>query len=107
MLQKQSKPNLTPEFLDRCRKITKAFIKKNDGIEWSLNEQLLHIYSEVGEVQRAMRNGSISNLHEELCDVILTCITMFDQLGVSYEEIQKMMEYTLNKVETRCGIAKY
>ena len=101
-----SKPNLDPEFLKRCRDITTAFEKRN-GKSWLISEQLLHVYSEVAEIQKALRNGDKTNLLEECCDTILTVITIFDMLGTPYERIQEMMEYTLNKVETRAGLVQY
>jgi NTP pyrophosphatase (non-canonical NTP hydrolase) len=99
-----SKANLTPEFLERCRAITTAFEQRNGT--WNLSNQLLHIYSEVGEIQKALRDGNKTNLLEECCDTILTTITIFDLLGIDKERILQIMELTLQKVELRAGLIK-
>lgn len=90
--------NMDDKFLDRCKKIT---VKFEEESKWSLQDQLLHIYEEVGEVQECYRTGPMSALKEELCDVILATITMFHKLDISDEEIQNAMELTLQKVESR------
>lgn len=93
--------NLTLEFLDRCEDITREFEKKGG---WSHGSQILHIYEEVSEVQRALRNQNMRSMKLELCDIILSSITMFHKIGVKPKDIQKFMEETLQKVEQRSGV---
>jgi NTP pyrophosphatase (non-canonical NTP hydrolase) len=90
--------NFTIDFLKRCERITTKYENENN---WSLQDQLLHIYEEVGEVQDAYRTGPMEHLKEEMCDVILATITMFHKLDVNPYEIQDAMEKTLQKVEKR------
>lgn len=88
----------SPEFLVRCRDVTKRF---EDANTWTVESQLLHIFEEVSEVQRAIRKGDLDNLQEELIDVILASITMFHKFGIEDEYIQDYLESKLQKVEVR------
>lgn len=94
--------NLDEDFLKRCRIITRTF-QQNQG-KWATDFQLLHIYEEIAEVNQAFRRGDIDSIKEELCDVILSTITMFDLLNLPYEEVLQSMEQTLRKVERRSGL---
>ena len=90
--------NFSPNFLERCRSVTKRF---EDCETWTVESQLLHMFEEVSEVQRGIKKGDFDNIQEELCDVILASITMFHKLGIEDEFIQGYLEETLQKVEHR------
>lgn len=95
--------NFSIEFLERCRCVTRKF----ESYEmWAEDEQLLNMYEEVSEVQKALKNNDYENILEECSDVILATITMFDKLGVPHDKIQQVLEKTLQKVEKRVSKGK-
>ncbi len=87
---------ISHKFLMRCRSVTTHY-KNKEGV-WKPKDQILKMYEEVAEVQKAKQPRE---LLEETCDVILASITMFDILGVPYDRFQEIMEATLQKVESR------
>jgi NTP pyrophosphatase (non-canonical NTP hydrolase) len=99
-----SESNLNKEFLLRCQRITEKFEK--DTGKWRPSQQILKMYEEVGEVHQDMINANLDGLMRETCDVILSAITMFNLLQCTPEQIQEVMEETLQKVELRCGLKK-
>lgn len=95
--------NLDSQFLERCRNVTKKF---EDSEEWTVESQVLHMFEEVGEVHRALKEGDFENFQEECCDVILATITLFDMFRIPFENIQETLEETLQKVENRHGVGR-
>lgn len=91
----------TPEFLERCRNVTNYYEKQYGA--WSPKDQLLKMFEEVAEVQKAK---STSELYEETCDVILACVTMFDIMGLPFDRINVNLEKTLQKVEKRITLRR-
>lgn len=91
----------TQEFLERCEAVTKKYELKG---QWDSGIQMLKMFEEVAEVQRAILNADVDNLKEELVDVILSALTMYHKFGIEPLEIQQQLESKLLKVEAKAGI---
>jgi NTP pyrophosphatase (non-canonical NTP hydrolase) len=90
-------------FLQRGRKVTDAWFAKKG--RWDMDSQIAHAHSEVSEVYRAIRkNEGRYKVLEEICDSILSALTMAHVGEYSDEEIMLAMEFTLQKIEQRAGI---
>ena len=90
--------NFSNDFLERCRKVTDHYAKDN---KWLFDTQMLKIYEEVSEIHKAKNADEVM---DEVCDVILSAVTMFHILGVPDDLIQVNLEKTLRKVEKRTGV---
>ena len=90
-------------FLMRCRNVSEVYFKRW-GI-WSLGEQVAHVHSEVSEVYQAKRhNEGNARILEEICDSVLSSITMAHVTGFTDSQVMQAMEETLQKIERRAGL---
>lgn len=88
--------NTIDEMLIRGRKVTNAHIKHKG--EWCLSTQLLKIFEEVGELQKA---ETVENALDEGCDIIYSVITFFHLARFDDISIQDTLEKTMQKIENR------
>ena len=97
-------PEISVEYwLYRCRKVTEGHIER-EGI-WGLNDQIAHSNSEVSEVYQAKRhNEGNARILEEICDSVLSSITMAHVTGFTDSQVMQAMEETLQKIERRAGL---
>ena len=91
------------DFLVRCEKVTEEHDKHllKPDLDMKIPLQILKIFEEIGEVQRALLQGDAKQAKEECCDVILTAITMMHKLDSTPDNIMVDLELTLQKCENR------
>ena len=101
---------IDPKFFADCSKITESY-EKIWG-RWHTDSQLLHIITEVCELQDVIRNKDdeygtylskehLTKLKDELADVFLTSIATSNILGVSVEDLNESLIVKLAEVEQR------
>ena len=92
-------------FLTRCRAVTVAMQDKLGT--WEMSDQIAHAHSEVSEVYQAIRHGETNTrVLEEICDSMLSALTMAHVAGFTDAEIMCAMEETTQKIERRAGLRK-
>ena len=90
-------------FVAQCRRCTDNY-KRQLGA-WSIQEQIAHVHSEVSEVYQAIKHGeSRDRVLEEICDSILSSITMANIAEFSDYELITGLIKTLRKVQKRAGV---
>lgn len=69
-----------------------------------MSDQIAHAHSEVSEVYQAIKhNEGRARVLEEICDSILSTLTIAYVGGFTDKEIMDRMEFTLQKIESRSG----
>jgi len=91
--------------LVRGRKVTQARLKKHG--KFSVESMILKTYSEVTEVQSALRNADKRNFLEENCDVIFCALTNLHLIEFTDDEITAGLEECMQKLEKRIGLRDY
>lgn len=91
------------EFLERCAVVTKEHDKhllKSD-LNMKIPLQMLKMFEEVAEVQRALLSGDVQHAKKECNDMILSAIVMQEKLDSTPNDIMVDLELTLQKCEGR------
>lgn len=101
---------IDPKFFAECSKITEEY-EKLWG-RWHTDSQLLHIITEVCELQDVIRNkkdkygtylseNHLWHLKDELADVFLTAFATANILGISVEDLNISLISKLAEVKQR------
>lgn len=91
------------EYLERCQRVTDEHDKhllKSD-LDMKIPLQMLKIFEEAGEIQKALLSGNVTHAIKECNDLILTGIVMQEKLNQTPDNIMVNMELELQKCESR------
>ena len=91
------------KFLERCQAVTDEFEKHllPSDLKNKVLLQMLKMFEEVAEVQRAILDGDPEHTKRECYDSILAAIAMLNKLGETPDQIMVGLELELQKVEGR------
>ena len=101
---------VSPDFYKECSNITERY-EKLWG-RWSSDSQLLHIITEVSELQNVLRNKNdkfgkfgtkeyLGELRSELADVFLTAFATANLLGIDIVSLNLALDTKLSIVKQR------
>ena len=88
--------SFTPEFLARSRDVTRRHAAANGPPD--AKKSVSRVLDEVHELTLA---GTDGHKAEEACDVMLTCVALLHNLGLSDVEIGRLLSETLSKAERK------
>ena len=94
--RKDKTASFTPEFLARSRDVTKLHMVANGPPD--AKDSVLRVLDEVHELTLAKTDGHIA---EEACDVVLTCLALLHNLGLTDSQIGLLLSTTLAKAERK------